>query len=151
MWPLRQGFTLSWRMRKIITGTKGEHMEDLRVNNQVAHVPLHQQRNKRSPLKHTQTILVKQIFPCHTTSSENLSGLCTSPLCHGFTHNHIPGCMALASTLVTLQGSFICSKKMTTSGLESTRPVRSKRQPKFSWKTSHFQSNTVLRWQEKAL
>ena len=51
------------------------------------------------------------------------SSFTTGPqLCHPL-HFHLPGCVATVSFLFTAQTSFLCSKKMTRSGFDTTRPV----------------------------
>ena len=41
----------------------------------------------------------------------------------GSIHSHVPGYMAIVSILLIFLGSFICSRKVTRSTLETTRPV----------------------------
>ena len=56
-------------------------------------------------------------------------------------HRHIPGCTAGVSILRVSQGSFICSRNVTRSGLEITRPVHQRKEYVFSQIFINFQSN----------
>ena len=81
--------------------------------------------------KETQTSLksfpLKQIFPNHMTKDEFLTDPGTCRWVIGSIHSHLPVYMAGGSSLLTSQGFFICSRKVTRSSLETTRPAIRKR------------------------
>ena len=81
--------------------------------------------------KETQTSLksfpLKQIFPNHMTKDEFLIDPWTCRWVIGSIHSHLPVYMAGGSSLLTSQGFFICSRKVTRSSLETTRPAIRKR------------------------
>ena len=77
--------------------------------------------------KETQTSLksfpLKQIFPNHMTKDEFFTDPGTCRWVIGSIHSHLPVYMAGVSSLLTSQGFFICSRKVTRSSLETTRPA----------------------------
>ena len=133
-WIHLQWLLFSITVRKLITGDKFRN--DLKRQNGAGDIRLWQQQ------KETQTspksFPLKQIFPNHITKGEFLTNPWTCPWLISSIHSHLPVYMAGVSSLFTSQGFFICSRKVTTSGLETTRPAIRKRNVCFARDSSVY-------------
>ena len=72
-------------------------------------------------------ITIEADLPKPHAKDEFLTNPWTCPRLIGSIHSHLPVYMAGVSSLFTSQGFFICSRKVTRSGLETTRPAIRKR------------------------
>ena len=86
-----------------------------------------------------------------TTWQRMPSSLILGPLTWviGSIHSHIPGYTATVFILLLFLGSFICSRKVTRSGLETTRPVHQRREYLFCQRFITFQSSIQLSLKHK--
>ena len=72
-------------------------------------------------------ITIEADLPKPHAKDEFLTNPWTCPRLIGSIHSHLPVYMAGGSSLLTSQGFFICSRKVTRSSLETTRPAIRKR------------------------
>ena len=118
------------RISVLIVNEKSNHWrwihEWLKRQNEEGDIHLWQQKkyNQTSPKSYP----LKQIFWNHIQriDSSLMFGPLTWTICS--IHSDIPGCIAVVSILLTSWGSLIFSRKVTRSGLETTRPVHQRKE-----------------------
>lgn len=86
---------------------------------------------------------LKQNFLSHILRSGFLRDLWPSHLCHLLIHSHLPGRIDTVLFCFTSQASFILSKKVTRSGLETAKSVYSLKKKKMSFTGDSPISNPV--------
>ena len=81
-------------------------------------------------------VTIEADLPKPHAKDEFLTNPWTCPWLIGSIHSHLPVYMAGVSSLLISQGFFICSRKVTRSGLETTRPAIRKRNIHFAGDSS---------------